>query len=57
VSGRNFIGGLANGINFPRERKKPIIDLTDCTDVIIVDRHYFLNNLAFIQAWALDKSG
>jgi hypothetical protein len=53
TSRRNFIGGLASGINFPKERKKPIIDLTDCKDVIIVDRHYFLNNLVSIQAWAL----
>ena len=55
MSGRNFIGGLASGINFLKERKKPIIDLTDCNDVIIVDRRYFLNNLVSIQAWVLHE--
>jgi hypothetical protein len=51
-SGRNFIGGLIEGINFPKGRMTPLIDLTECNDVIVVDRNYFLENKKLIEAWA-----
>jgi hypothetical protein len=29
--------------------------LTDCDDLIVVDRQYFLDNEDLIRDWALDK--
>jgi len=38
TTGRNFIGGLIGGINYPEGRNIPIKELSDWNDVIIVDR-------------------
>jgi hypothetical protein len=51
--GKNFVGGLIEGINFPKGRSTPLIDLIECNDIILVDRHYFLQNKRLIEAWAL----
>lgn len=52
---RVFVGGLEAGKNFPI-RKEPFLDLTDCSDLIVVDRQYFLKNEDLIRDWALDKN-
>ena len=52
--GRNFIGGLVEGINYPRGRSSRFMDLHDCNDIIIVDRKYFIENNGFINWWALE---
>jgi hypothetical protein len=52
--GRNFIGGLTEGINYPRGRSSQFMDLQDCNDIIIVDRKYFIENKGFINWWALE---
>jgi hypothetical protein len=52
VVGRNFIGGLIEGVNFPRGKKFPILDLLDCNDIILVDRSYFLANKNLVEALA-----
>jgi hypothetical protein len=52
-TGRIFIGGLVEGINYPKGKKTPMFDLTGCKDLIIVDRDYFLKNKALLEAWAL----
>lgn len=36
ATGRNFIGGLIEGVNFPRGKKFPILELLECNDVILV---------------------
>ena len=36
-------------------RKEAFLDLTDCDDLIVVDRQYFLDNEDLIRDWALDK--
>jgi hypothetical protein len=51
-TGRNFIGGLIEGINYPKGKKSPIINLQDCNDIIIVDRNYFLRNKTLLENWA-----
>lgn len=51
---RVFVGGLEAGKNFPI-RKEPFLDLTDCNDLIVVDRQYFLENEDLIRDRALDK--
>lgn len=51
-TGRIFVGGLAEGINFPKGKKTPIIDVDDCNDIIIVSSDYFLQNKGLIEAWA-----
>lgn len=48
------MGGLEAGKNFSI-RKEPFLDLTDCSDLIVVDRQYFLKNEDLIRDWALDK--
>ena len=53
--GRNFIGGLVEGINFPKGKNIPFLDLVECNDIIIVDRNYFLENKRLIESWALEK--
>ncbi len=53
--GRIFVGGLLEGINFPRGKKTPIIDVDDCSDIIIVSSDYFLKNKELIEAWAMEK--
>lgn len=52
VTGGNFIGGLIEGVNFPRGKKFPILELLECNDIILVDRKYFLVNKNLIEAWA-----
>jgi hypothetical protein len=54
-TGRNFIGGLIEGINYPKGKKSPIINLEGCNNIIIVDSDYFLQNKALLEAWALKK--
>ena len=49
---RNFIGGLVEGINYPKGKNAPIIDLEGCNDIIIVDRNYFLRNKTLLESWA-----
>lgn len=51
-SGRIFVGGLIEGINYPKGKRTPIIDLGDCNDIIIVSSNYFLENKALLEAWA-----
>ena len=51
---RVFVGGLEAGKNFP-VRKEAFLDLTDCDDLIVVDRQYFLDNEDLIRDWAIDK--
>ena len=51
-TGRIFIGGLIEGINYPKGKKTPIIDLEGCNDIIIVDANYFLRNKTLLEAWA-----
>ena len=46
------LGGLIEGINFPKGRSTPLIDLAECNDIILVDRNYFLQNKRLIEAWA-----
>ncbi len=53
--GRIFVGGLLEGINFPREKKTPIMDVDGCNDLIIVSSDYFLKNKDVIEAWAMKK--
>jgi hypothetical protein len=53
--GRIFVKGLLEGINFPRGKKTPIIDVDDCSDIIIVSSDYFLKNKELIEAWAMEK--
>lgn len=48
------MGGLEADKNFP-VRKEAFLDLTDCDDLIVVDRQYFLDNEDLIRDWALDK--
>jgi hypothetical protein len=55
TTGRNFIGGLIGGINYPEGRNIPLKELLDWNDVIIVDRKYFLKNRKLIEAWASQK--
>ena len=55
-TGRFLSGGLVEGINYPKGKKTPIIDLDGCNDIIIVDSNYFLQNKAFIKTWAYQKS-
>lgn len=52
---RVFVGGLEAGKNFPI-RKEPFLGLTECSDLIVVDRQYFLKNEDLIRDWALDKN-
>lgn len=52
---RIFVGGLTEGVNYPKGKKTPIIDLEGCTNIIIVDSNYFLQNKALLEAWALKK--
>ena len=49
---RIFVGGLIEGINYPKGKKTPIIDLEGCNDIIIVSSNYFLQNKAMLEAWA-----
>lgn len=51
-AGRIFIGGLVEGINYPKGKKTPIIDLDGCNDIIIVDTNYFLRNKTLLETWA-----
>jgi hypothetical protein len=51
-AGRIFIGGLVEGINYPKGKKTPIIDLHGCNDIIIVDTNYFLRNKTLLETWA-----
>jgi hypothetical protein len=55
TGGRNFVGGLIEGINYPEGRNMPLKELLDWNDVIIVDRKYFLKNRKLIEAWASKK--
>ncbi|HYA84311.1 MAG TPA: hypothetical protein VEH06_12800 [Candidatus Bathyarchaeia archaeon] len=55
IAGRNFLGGLIEGINYPAGRIIPLKELLDWNDVIIVDRKYFLKNRKLIEAWASKK--
>jgi hypothetical protein len=55
LSGRIFIGGLVEGINYPKGKNSPIVDLRGCNDIIIVDSNYFLKNKALLEAWASKK--
>jgi hypothetical protein len=52
ITGRNFIGGLIDGVNFPRGKKLPVLELLECNDIILVDRKYFLANKNLVEAWA-----
>jgi hypothetical protein len=54
-SGRIFIGGLVEGINYPKGKKSPIIDIEGCNEIIIVDSNYFLQNKELLEAWASKK--
>ena len=54
-SNRIFVGGLVEGRNFPRGKKTPIVDIDDCSDIIIVISDYFLKNKELIEAWAMEK--
>lgn len=51
---RVFVGGLEAGKNFPI-RNEPFLDLTDCNDLIVADRQYFLDNEDLIRDWALNR--
>lgn len=53
--GRNFVGGLIEGVNYPEGRNIQLKELLDWNDVIIVDRKYFLRNRKLIEAWASEK--
>jgi hypothetical protein len=55
TTGRNFVGGLIEGINYPEGRNILLKELLDWNDVIIVDRKYFLKNRKLIEAWASKK--
>jgi hypothetical protein len=55
TTGRNFVGGLIEGINYPEGKNIPLKELLDWNDVIIVDRKYFLRNRKLIEAWASKK--
>lgn len=55
-----FIGGLVEGINFPKgkfSQDKPFIDLDGCNDIMVVGRKYFIANEKFLYMWALEKDG
>jgi hypothetical protein len=54
-SGRIFVGGLIEGINYPKGKKTPIINLEGCNDIIIVDRNYFLQNKGLLETWASER--
>lgn len=54
-TGRIFVGGLVEGINYPKGKKTPIIDLDGCSNIIIVDSNYFLQNKTLLEAWALKR--
>ena len=53
---RIFVGGLVEGVNYPkgRDKENPIINLEGCKDIIIVDRKYFLQYQKLIESWALE---
>ena len=55
-SGRILVGGLVEGIHFPRGKKSPIIDVDGCSNIIIISSEYFLQNKDFIEAWAMKNS-
>ena len=55
MNNRVLVGGLIEGINFPKGKKNPIIDVSDCNDIIIVSTDYFLQNKSFIEAWAKNE--
>jgi hypothetical protein len=55
-----MVAGLREGFNFPKakyNKDKPFVDLTDCTDIIIVDRKYFIEHFLSIYQWALLSEG
>ena len=54
-AGRNFVGGLIEGVNYPEGRNIQLKELLDWNDVIIVDRKYFLRNRKLIESWASEK--
>jgi len=52
---RCYIGGIIEGINYPKNRftkVNPFLNLDDCKDLIIVDRKYFCEHYGLIKAWA-----
>jgi hypothetical protein len=52
---RIFVGGLVEGINYPKGKKTPVVDLEGCNEIIIVSSTYFLKNKAMLEAWASGK--
>lgn len=58
VVSRIFIGGIVEGINFPKVKQGNLplfVDTERCNDLIIVDRKYFLENKRLILEWALNS--
>jgi hypothetical protein len=47
------------GVNFPMRKygRPPLIDLTDCKDIIIVDRNYLIDHISSIYRWAQSQEG
>jgi len=54
--GWNFIGGLIEGVHFPKGKydHQPFVDLNGCRGIIIVSGKYFLENKSLIELWAID---
>lgn len=52
---RIYIGGIVEGVNFPKDGGKSFhVDTDKCNDLIIVDRMYFLEHVSLLQSWALN---
>jgi hypothetical protein len=51
---RIYVGGIAEGINFPEDGGKSFhVDTANCNDLIIMDRKYFLQHISLVRSWAL----
>jgi hypothetical protein len=48
--------GLIEGKNYPFKKhpNETVLDISGLSDVIIVDRNYFLDHLNEIKSWALE---
>jgi hypothetical protein len=52
---RVYIGGIKEGVNFPKDNGESFhIDTDKCNDLIVVDRKYFLEHMSLLHSWALN---
>jgi hypothetical protein len=50
-SSRIIIAGITEGKNFPKrtDPNKPWIDLSNCRNLVIIDKEYFKKNMKYIE--------